>query len=274
MRIFLLIILLNLRMLTLHSQKGISGLIEAEKNFAAYSVAHSTKDAFLKFLDSTGIVFNEGKAVNGIQLWSNREKKPGILNWQPVYAEISSSGDFGYTSGPWTYQSSVNDSIVARGIYTTVWHINKNGEWKFLIDLGTSSVPIYQNQEDGKIIMVKKNTDSLKRKTGFIKAERSFIKLAGTDKVKAYKKYQSSQYSILTRNGHFPATKSAAQKSIIDSTPSTIIYQLDGWRVSQANDLAYTYGTAESNGLQENYLRIWRNEEKQGWKIALEVLLY
>jgi len=39
----------------LKAQRNIDGLINAEKSFAAYSVAHGTKDAFLKFLDSTGL---------------------------------------------------------------------------------------------------------------------------------------------------------------------------------------------------------------------------
>src|SRR5436190_24166412 len=88
----------------IHAQKGIDGLIQAEKKFAAYSVSNSTKEAFLKFLDSAGIVFDNSKPVNGIETWNKREKRPGILNWYPQYAEIAISGDFGYTTGPWTFQ--------------------------------------------------------------------------------------------------------------------------------------------------------------------------
>src|SRR6266404_3303128 len=82
------------------AQNGIGNLIQAEKNFAAYSVANNTKDAFLRFADSAGIVFDNGKPVNAIEIWTRREKRPGKLNWWPAYAEIASSGDFGYTTGP------------------------------------------------------------------------------------------------------------------------------------------------------------------------------
>ncbi|WP_410965866.1 hypothetical protein, partial [Salmonella sp. SAL4438] len=71
------------------AQKNIEGLIQAEKSFAAYSVAHSTKEAFLKFLDSTGVVFEKGQPVNGIESWNKKEKAPGILNWHPQFAEIA-----------------------------------------------------------------------------------------------------------------------------------------------------------------------------------------
>jgi hypothetical protein len=56
------------------STKGIDALIQAEKNFAAYSVANSTKEAFLKFLDSAGIIFDKGKPANGVTTWKKREK--------------------------------------------------------------------------------------------------------------------------------------------------------------------------------------------------------
>src|SRR5215207_9483594 len=85
-----------------NAQTGIDDLIGAEKDFAAYSVAHGTKAAFLQYLDPSGIIFEKGLPVNGIQSWKEREARPGILNWHPDAAEVSRSGDFGYTTGPWT----------------------------------------------------------------------------------------------------------------------------------------------------------------------------
>ena len=75
-------------------------MIQAEKDFAAYSVAHSTKEAFLEYIDSSSMMFDNGEPVKAIEFWNKREKKPGVLNWRPQYAEISASGDFGYTTGP------------------------------------------------------------------------------------------------------------------------------------------------------------------------------
>ena len=46
------------------AQRSIVGLVQAEKNFAAFSVSHSTKEAFLEFLDSAGLIFENSKAVN------------------------------------------------------------------------------------------------------------------------------------------------------------------------------------------------------------------
>src|SRR4051812_19592440 len=129
--------------LMMQAQKNVDGLVKAEKSFSAYAVSHNTKDAFLKFADSGAVVFDKGEAVNAIGLWSAREKREGILEWHPQFAEVSNSGDFGYTTGPWTFRSkAVSDSITGRGQFTSVWHFDSSGEWKFLVDLGSGNSPV------------------------------------------------------------------------------------------------------------------------------------
>src|SRR6476660_8771620 len=103
MRLLLLSITLLL-MAELKAQTGVESLVQAERNFAAFSVEQGMKDAFLHFMDSNAVVFDKGNPVNALKFWTLREKRPGILNWHPIVAEISASGDFGYTSGPWTFQ--------------------------------------------------------------------------------------------------------------------------------------------------------------------------
>jgi len=247
------------------AQKTIDGLINAEKSFAAFSVTHSTKEAFLKFLDSSGIVFDQGKPVNGFEFWNKREKRPGILNWSPQYAGISASGDLGFTSGPWTFQQTSKDTVIARGQYTTVWHINKNGEWKFLVDLGVNHT---QANPDTSLTIFKKNS---KVKEGdlksLLKTEEKFI-ASGNDPGYVYKKYLSP-IAVLNRNDLPPQY---AQWNP-DSFPQNIQYTINGSGIALSGDLGYVYGTTIINGKTDNYLRIWR-KEKEGWKTALEVLRY
>lgn len=255
------------------AQKGIDNLIKAEKDFAAYSVAHSTKEAFLQFIDSNSIMFDKGVPVKAIEFWNKREKRPGVLNWHPQFAEISASEDFGWTSGPWTFQNSINDSVIARGQYSTVWALDKNGQWKFLVDLGIDNTQ--QAGNDEYIVDIDKKQGSWGDHSAeyFLeRADLNFNQLSAKETSKAYKTYLSDN-SILTRNGSLPATTAVDRKLIIDATPAGIQYTTKGWGVSPVPDMAYSYGIAIVNGKTENYLRIWRRE-KDGWKIALEVLRY
>ena len=258
-------------MYQLHAQKNIDGLINAEKSFAAYSVQNGTKDAFLKFVDSSGIVFDQGKAKNGTEVWSKREKRPSVLNWHPQFAEIAASSDLGYTTGPWTFQSNANnDTILARGQYITVWHIDGNNEWKFLVDLGVGNTPANSSHDVKKIdapkIIGKPNIEDV------VKAEQNFIDAYKQDKLNAYKKYLAAQ-SILNRNGHLPATEKNDQANFIAETPNNIQFSIEGSGIASSGDVAYVYGNTDINDKKENYLHVWRNE-KSGWKLALEVLRY
>lgn len=255
------------------AQKGIGNMIKAEKDFAAYSVAHSTKEAFQKFIDSNSIMFDKGAPVKAIDFWNKREKRPGILNWHPEFAEISASDDFGYTSGPWTFQNSLKDSVIARGQYSTVWYLDKNNEWKFLVDFGIDNTQPGSDEE--RILDTPKEPQDEKatyQVYPLVMAENYFNSTLQKNRSKAYQRWLSRE-SILTRNGFLPASTSAERKILIDSTPSKIKCEMKGWAVSGVPDMGYTYGTAIINGKTENYMRVWRRE-KEGWRICLEVMRY
>lgn len=256
------------------AQKGMDELIAAERSFAAFSVAHSTKEAFLQYIDSNSLMFDKGHPVKAHAYWKQREKRPGVLNWYPQFAEISASGDFGYTTGPWTFQSSATDTVESRGLYCTVWYRNNDGEWKFLIDLGVGNTPEYPSAEVIKVDMPKQseNIAAVARVFPMVAAENDYVKELMNNKYRASEKYLSAK-SILARNGQAPAITPAAQHAIIDSTSAGIKYTLEGWDIASVPDMGYVYGTTTINGKTEGYFRVWRRE-KNGWKIALEVVRY
>jgi len=253
----------------LNAQKNIDVLVNAEKSFAAYSVENGVKAAFLKFLDSNGIVFEQGKAVNGLEVWNKKQDGPFVLNWAPNFAEIANSNDFGYTTGPWTLRPAGKDSITATGRFTTVWHIAANGDWKFLVDLGVGNLPEVL-QSGLKKITTKKISGQAS--TDLVKAEQNFIASYKVDKTGAYKNYLSKQ-SILNRNGLQPATEAEIRAEIIKATPPDIEFTITGSKMASSGDLAFIYGNTHINNKTENYMRIWR-KETGGWKIAVEVLRY
>jgi len=255
----------------LNAQRNIDGLINAEKSFAAYSVEHGTKNAFLSFADSNGIVFDQSKSANAIEVWNKRENQVSILNWKPQFAEIASSNNFGYTTGPWTFQRTINDRVIARGQYVTVWHISSDGEWKFVVDLGVGNTPKVERVNLNKIKAGKISGDPITSEV--LKAEQNFINVYKTDIFKAYTTYLSRN-SILTRNGMLaPATSKKSQLEMIVHTPKEIQFTITGSGIAASGDMAFVYGNCLINNKPENFLHIWR-KEKGGWKIALEVLRY
>ena len=69
------------------------------------------------------------------------DDKNNRLIWTPVGADISASGDLGYTYGAFEFHAKNKDgkAIVEYGKYTSIWKRQKDGNWKVVLDMGNSS---------------------------------------------------------------------------------------------------------------------------------------
>jgi ketosteroid isomerase-like protein len=64
---------------------------------------------------------------------------PGVmLSWTPERADVSASGDLGYTSG--SYEMTGNGAR-DNGKYLTIWRKQPEGTWKVIEDIGNSNLP-------------------------------------------------------------------------------------------------------------------------------------
>jgi hypothetical protein len=265
---------LTLIVTTCYAQQKVEDLIAAEKSFASYALANNTKDAFINNIDSSAVhLDNKGNAINGLEFWTKAEKRNAKLRWMPEYAELSSSGNFGYTTGPWyLYQSSLKETPVACGQFITIWHLNNQNKWKFLLDLGIS----YKSKEQAKTSVpvatnvIKKFT--LNNPVDLIGIDNDFIKQYEQKGSSTYKDFLSDN-SRLNIEGFLPAVTKAQREKLLSSLPAGLTFLPLGSFISTVNDLGVVYGSTLLNGKKERYLRIWR-KEKNRWKIALEVLHY
>ena len=253
------------------AQRTIEGLINAEKAFAAFSADHGIKAAFLRFADSNALISQNGRLVNAIQAWNSRQQGSGLLIWRPEWVEISRSLNFGYTTGPWVFKNSAADTAATTGRFVTVWKSDKSGNWKYLIDLGVSAVPLLDTGTAIEVIR-KGSVNKPGSISSLLSTEKEFISLYSKSKDDAYRKFLSNQ-TILNRNGGAPAIGRETARNVIAGTPSDIQYMLRGSGLSLTGDLGYVFGDIEIGTKRENYLRIWRREST-GWRIALEVLRY
>jgi len=124
------------------SAKGSDLLFQLEASFAA-DVAKHGHDAFLTYFAEDGVEIVDG---GGIDTKDAMRKQPPwpegtTLTWTPVKAEMSASGDLGYTYGNYVYTAKNKDGkLVANyGKYTSIWKKQKDGQWKVVVDMGNSS---------------------------------------------------------------------------------------------------------------------------------------
>lgn len=84
------------------------------------------------------LIVGRAEIAKGMGFLDNRENR---LEWAPVGADISASGDLGYTYGNYQFHSKDKDGSphVEYGKYTSVWKLQKDRSWKVVLDMGNAS---------------------------------------------------------------------------------------------------------------------------------------
>ena len=117
-------------------------LLQLEADFAA-DVAKHGHDAFLTFFAEDGVeVVDGGGFKTKDDMRKERPWPEGTsLTWTPVKAELSASGDLGYTYGNYIYTAKNKEGklVSSYGKYTSIWKKQENGHWKVMVDMGNSS---------------------------------------------------------------------------------------------------------------------------------------
>jgi ketosteroid isomerase-like protein len=239
-------------------------VIEAEKAFAKHAIDHSTKQAFLKYMDSNAVVFNRGVISNGIQSWINAPENDSKLIWGPSYAAIAKSNDLGFTTGAFEFR--VNDTLRGSGQYTTIWSKTLTGEWKFLVDLGVSYRPSQWGQQPLSNFNALTPADA--KDTSVMELENKFIQAFAS---KGYKAYESviDKNSWLNFDRHVPLFHAVTEQ--LSFIPAELKFSPVQGKTASSRDFAYVYGVTELNGKKENYLRVW-GHTNTGWKLLVQVL--
>ena len=111
-------------------------LVATEQNFAKTAAEKGTRTAFLEFLADDGIIFNPNES-NGKLVWKSRPDSPALLSWNPAWADVSSDGNLGYTTGGWEFRpKGKTDKPTAFGEYVTLWQKQSDSSYKAVLDIG------------------------------------------------------------------------------------------------------------------------------------------
>lgn len=132
---------------TAPSQAAIAeqSLLAADRAFARAMEEHGAEGWASFFADNGEMLVNGGGVVRGPAAVRERMARlfatPGFhLRFTPQRAEVSASGELGYTFG--LYEARVEgppESAPARsrGKYVSVWRKNSAGQWRILVEVGS-----------------------------------------------------------------------------------------------------------------------------------------
>jgi ketosteroid isomerase-like protein len=120
-------------------------LRQLEADFMKAAAEHGSAGYLSYYADDAvevpnGAVIIQGKA-NIAKTMGFLDEKDNHLTWTPVGADISASGDLGYTYGTYEFRSIDKDGkpVVDHGKYTSIWKKQKDGGWKVVLDMGNAS---------------------------------------------------------------------------------------------------------------------------------------
>jgi ketosteroid isomerase-like protein len=122
----------------------------ADSSFSDLAYRMGTAFAFSNTAADNGAVFGTPQLVVGpdaIRSFYAVQETSTSLTWRPVFAVVAGSRDLGFTIGEYiaTGRGPSGAAVQRFGKYLTVWKLQRDGVWKFVVD-GGNSTPARESQ--------------------------------------------------------------------------------------------------------------------------------
>lgn len=277
--IIILLISITLNTFGQVSTGKVSSLVAAENYFAAKAKENGLREAFLRVSDDETLVFRP-QPVSAEEFYDKKQADPGELIWEPSYARISKSGDWGFTTGPYIY-TDFSDSSKSFGQYLSIWRATNRGIWKLALDIGTPhpkpKIEPQLNFTDPKDFRFFRQLSPvrLKQREEMIMAtDRLFASALKKSSALGYQSFMGENARLLFPGSEPIIGKENIKKFIYDQGINIFSEPFDADR-SIGSDLAYSYGTAQitrnNKTAKYNYVRIWESQEGFKWNVIVEL---
>ncbi len=120
-------------------------LKQLEGDFMKAALEHGSAGYMSYYADNAAELPNGADVIAGkdniAKTMGFLDDKNNRLTWSPVAADISASGDLGYTYGTFEFRSNDRDGkeTVDHGKYMSVWKKQADGSWKVAVDMGNAA---------------------------------------------------------------------------------------------------------------------------------------
>jgi ketosteroid isomerase-like protein len=256
------------------SNPDLQSLLNAERAFSRMSKEENTRAAFLANVTDKSIGFAAGEIKSEKTNWENATAGEEWLHWAPVFLDVSASGDFGYTTGPWSYSvSKQSEKPEGFGEYVTIWEKQPDGVWKILVDVGVNHGAC---EVDGKPVKTSTIMTNAAKSKGnaqkeMVQAERKLMASLKDKSIRAYEPWLSKEIKFF-REGSLPFTR------IPEEDLSQVTIAIVGSGTAASGDMGYTYGTITgpiqpgAQPKKTNFVRIWKKENGKEWKVVVDLV--
>lgn len=275
----LFFVLLSAARLSAQLPDKVGGLISADRSAASISERNNPHAALSSIVDKQSIFFVPS-SVNALNYLNNRPNLPDVLTWNPNFALVSRSLDWGVTSGPLEFQKV--GAIKRYGQYVTVWRRDKRGNWRVHVRAEVENygkhqprAMVYHEPDDQWFLKHRSDVRLDQRKEVVMQTDNLFATVLKANTRKGYEEFLDENARL-----YFPwKGEVIGRKNIVSLlAKEKIEIDTESKDVGRAysGEFAYTSGTAtvglKDKVLKFNYIRIWKLTGDYEWKVILEMM--
>lgn len=237
----------------------LQALANAERAFAKQALDEGVRNAFIANFADDGIAFRPDpyKSREALQKQPAPSGPPRVtLRWSPFFGDIASSGELGYTTGPYTLTANGEPSQPPKhGMFFSVWAKQPDGIWKVVLDIGVET-PSAVAPIDAPFHAAEVSKWKVLPSTSLTDADNESAKYA----VKS-RKHVPNSLPLIGRDAITTWLK--GQGATVKTKPAFS-------RMATSKDFGYTYGSYEFGAETGSYARVWRAIDGE-WQIVAEV---
>lgn len=256
-----------------------AAMVATERDFARLGYERGIRESFIKYFHPDCIVFAPHPVKYRAELEKQEPEKfplPVVVNWAPVWGDISAAGDMGYNTGPVTYEDTGENKRPTRHvIFFSVWKKQPDGKWLVVLDVG-SGVPSAVAALDAPYQSVSKSAPKKKKlnaadeQAKMLKADRDLMAASASGSMAPWSTWLDDNIRI-----HRPRAMPVLGKEAATVWLASQKYAYKGEPVfsdiAASGDLGYTYGSAEAGADKGYYARVWKRDDKGAWRMVVDI---
>ena len=269
------------------SNSAIQTLVESERAFARKSLEVGSRAAFMMFFADDAVVFRPHPVKYKEAMKDAAPLKNPLettLEWEPIWADISSDGSLGYTTGPsvWTDHSPAKRPTYY-GFYFSFWKKQSTGEWKVVFDVGAelpgpysgtraiaSPAPAHRAANQPKLT-------AQELQASLMQAESDFLASVQKHGVSAALDNFLDKNVRIYRQKSFPIVGIDSIRAYFFRTPYLASWEATHCDVAASGDLGYSYGSYTDGGsgkltvTKGYFLHGWKRDAANRWRLVAEI---
>ena len=265
------------------AQDRLDSLVAAERAFAAAGLADGIRASFMAFFSDSAIAFSPAPYV--FKDVVGKRPPPDnpharTLRWEPVAGDIASSGDLGYTMGPYAMTDNTAEHAPASyGFFLSVWRRQAGGAWKVELDAGTGATREMLKYFGTPFRALGNARASapggpIPHLRALFRLDRSLAERQGSVSLRrAYGAVLDAEARAL-REGIGPIAGKKRILSHLDTVSTGRFLSPRGGGLSRAGDIGYTYGaysfTAGAPTPAGYYVHIWKRGARKSWRLVVD----